>query len=174
MPRVTLNEYQSLPDVLSAEHFAFNLADVPGFGDGYPLLIKCIDANIPGFSNEAYEVPLHGMVRNFRGRRMYPRSLAVSFIEDTTLGTLSALRGWMEQIVGTQSNTSVGGVADYGVTATLTIFDQAGNTVDEIQFINTFLQDVPDIQVTGESSALLRVTATFRYDYPRFSSVEIR
>lgn len=174
MPRVSLSDYMSLPDILSTEHYAFNLSDVPGVGDSYNLLIKCVDCNIPGFSTESYEVPLHGMVRNFRGRRMYPRTLAVTFLEDTTMDTLTSLRIWMEQIVGSETNTSIGNSADYEVTGTLTIYDQAGNDIDEIQFLNCFLQDVPDIQMTGESSTAMRVSTTFRYDTVRYRGVEAR
>jgi len=174
MPRITLSEVQSLPDILSTEHYVFNLGDIPGVGDSYPLAIKCVDANIPGFSTESYEVPLHGTVRRFRGRKMYPRSLAVTFIEDSTLHTLLTLRQWMEQIVGSESQTSIGGVADYSTLATLTLFDQAGNEVNSLEFINCFVQDVPDTQVTGESSTAMRITATFSYDYVRFSGTDMR
>jgi len=173
--RVQLNDIETLPDILSTEHFALNLGALPGTSeDGTKLLLKCVDANIPGFSTENYEVPLHGVVRNFRGRKMYPRSLAVTFVEDSTMNTLNQLRNWMEQIVGYNTNTSIGGIADYAVTALLTIFDQAGRTIDEIRFINTFIQDVPDVQVTGESSTAMRVTCTFKYDYVIYSGVTIR
>jgi hypothetical protein len=174
MARVQLQEFQNLPDILSSEHFSFNLGTIPGIGDSYSLLLKCLDCNIPGFSTESFDVMLHGMQRAFRGRRMYPRTLAVNFVEDSTMATLNALRSWMEQIVGTNSNTSIGGIAQYGVNATLTIYDQAGNDIDSINFINCFVQDVPDVQVTGESSTLMRVAATFKYDYPEYQGVQIR
>jgi hypothetical protein len=174
MARVQLSEVENLPDILSSEHFTFNLAEIPGSGDAYSLLLKCIDCNIPGFSTESYEAMIHGVVRNFRGRKMYPRTLAVTFVEDSTMDTLNSLRNWMEQIVGTNSNTSIGGIADYGVLATLTVYDQAGNDIDSIDFINCFVQDVPDVQVTGESSTLMRVTATFKYDYVQYRGVSIR
>jgi hypothetical protein len=174
MARVTLDEIMGLPDILSSEHFSFNLTEVPGVGDSQDLLLKCMDCNIPGFSTESFEVMLHGMTRNFRGRKMFPRVLAVTFVEDTLMNTLNDLRIWGEQIVGTQSNTSIGGIKDYAVTATLTIYDQAGNDIDFIEFINCFVQDVPDTPVTGESSTLMRATATFKYDYPRYRGVNMR
>jgi hypothetical protein len=173
--RVQLNDIETLPDILSSEHFALNLGAVPGFGgDGRDLLLKCIDANIPGFSTESYEVPLHGVVRNFRGRKMYPRSLAVTYVEDSNMQTLNTLRVWMEQIVGANTNTSVGGIAQYSVSAVLTIFDQTGRVIDEVRFINLFIQDIPDVQVTGESSTAMRVTCTFKYDYVIYSGVTLR
>lgn len=174
MARVQLSETQSLPDILSSEHFTLQLGNIPGVGDSYPLLLKCLDTNIPGFSTESYEVMIHGSVRNFRGRRMFPRTLAATFVEDSTGETLASLRTWMEQIVGTNSNTSIGGIADYSTESLLTVYDQAGNPVDQITFINLFLQDVPDVQVSGESSTVMRVTATFKYDYPRYNGVSIR
>lgn len=174
MARVTLAEVENLPDILSTEHFGFNLGNVPGSGDGYQLLLKCLDCNIPGFSTESFDVMIHGMQRAFRGRKMYPRTLAVTFVEDSTLNTLITLRNWMEQIVGTNSNTSIGGITEYGTNAVLTIYDQAGNGVDEITFVNCFVQDVPDVQVTGESSTLMRITATFKYDFPLYQNVQVR
>src|SRR5580765_6265272 len=113
--RVTLNEIETLPDILSTEHFLLNLGAIPGFGANDDLALKCVDANIPGFSTENYEVPLHGVVRNFRGRKMYPRVLAVTYVEDSYMRTLNSLRAWMEQIVGQNTNTSIGGIADYSV-----------------------------------------------------------
>lgn len=174
MPRITLSQIESLPDVLSSEHFTLQFGEIPNVGDGLQLMLKYIDCNIPGFSTEAFDVMLHGVQRGFRGRRMYPRSLACSFVEDSTMDTLNTLRQWMEQIVGTDSNTSVGGILDYAVPATLTIFDQAGNDIDSMNFINCFVQDVPDVQVTGESSTLMRITATFKYDYAQYRGVNIR
>jgi hypothetical protein len=174
MPRITLTQIQSLPDLLSSEHFTFNLGEIPNVGDGLQLMLKCVDCNIPGFSTEAFDVMLHGVQRSFRGRKMYPRTLACTYVEDSTMDTLNTLRSWMEQVVGTDSNTSVGGILDYSVPATLTIFDQAGNDIDSMDFINCYVQDVPDVQVTGESSTLMRVTATFKYDYIQYRGVNIR
>jgi hypothetical protein len=174
MPRIALNDIQNLPDILSTEHFTLQLGTIPGGGDSNGLMLKCADANVPGFSTENYEAMLAGTVRNFRGRKMYPRTLAVTFLEDSSMTTLNALRNWMEQIVGTNSNTSIGGIAVYSVNALLTIFDMAGNDIDEITFMNCFIQDVPDVQVTGESSTLWRVPATFKYDWISYNGVTIR
>ncbi len=174
MSVITLNQIESLPDVLTVDHYNFFLGTIPGGGDTTSLMLKCLDCVIPGVSNEAVEVQLSAHVRKFRGRKMFPRSMSVSFMEDITLDTLTKLRRWDQAIVGTNSATSIGNIAQYAVQPTLQVFDQKGSLVDSIQFVNCFLQDIQDIALNSESSGMARVTAMFSYDYPIYNGVVIR
>ena len=133
-----------------------------------------MDCVIPGMSNEAIEVQCSAHVRKFRGRKMFPRVMAVTFMEDITLDTLTKLRLWDQAIVGTNSATSIGNIAQYSVQPTLQVFDQKGSLADQIQFVNLFLQDIQDIALSSSSSTAAQVTAQFSYDYPIFNGVPIR
>ena len=170
MPRISLAQIQQLPDILSTEHFTFFLGSLPGGGDANGnLMLKCMEAVISGFGNTAFPVQLAGYVRNFRGMKTYGQdhSLNISYVEDTQMQTYYDLRNWNEQIVGTASGTSIGGVADYAVQeAYLTIYDQAGNQVDVLTFYNVILQDVQDVQISGsDQSTPMRLQVGFKFDY---------
>jgi hypothetical protein len=174
MPVISLSQVEALPDALTGDHYNFYLGTLPGAGDSTSLMIKCLDCVIPGVSNEPVEVQLSAHVRKFRGRKMFPRILTATFLEDITLDTLTKLRNWDQQIVGTNSATSVGNIAQYAVQPTLQVFDQKGSLTDSIQFVNLFLFDIQDINLSSESSQAVRVTAQFSYDYPIYNGVTIR
>ncbi len=166
MPRISLSDVQSLHDPISSEAYVLQLGTIPNsIGNDRELAIKCLNANMPGFSNEAFEVNLHSHVRNVRGRKMYPRTLAVTYIEDSTLHTTNLLRSWSEFIVGSQSGTSAGDIAQYSVTANLQVFNHQGTIIQDINFFHFFIQEVPDVQLTGESSTLMQIPVTFKYDH---------
>jgi hypothetical protein len=161
---ISFAQVEALPDPLLGDNFNFILGTVPLAGSTSPLIIKCADAIIPGFSNETQEMQVSGQVRKVRGRKMYPRTMSISFYEDITMNTLSILRNWHEAIVGSDSGTSIGNVADYSVLAMLQVFDQKNALVDQIEFVNCFINDVTDVSLSSESSQLVKVSAVFNYD----------
>lgn len=165
MARISLAQVRSLPDIIASDAFDLLLGSLPGAGDSGAMTIKCLNANIPGFSNEAFEVALHGHVVKFRGRKTYPRQLSVTFVEDATFDTLNKLRNWHETVVGTSSGDSGGDKADYSVTAALIVRNHKGEAINTMVFYSLWPQDVPDIQLSGESTQLMQVSVTFTYDY---------
>jgi hypothetical protein len=172
--RITLAEAQSIPDILSAENYRLNLGEIPNIGNAADLSIKCQTAVIPGRRNESFEASLGGYVRNFSGRNLWERTIAIGFVEDITMGTSYLLRGWLEQIRGTNSGTAIGNIADYSVSPELSIFDQAGNEVDVVQFFNFYIESLSDINLEVNSSQPIQIQATFRYDYCIFANTIIR
>jgi hypothetical protein len=161
---ISFAQVESLPDPLIGENFNLILGTVPLAGDTSPLIIKCADAIIAGFSNESQEMQVSGQVRKVRGRKMYPRTFSVTFYEDITMNTLQLLRTWHEAIVGSDSGTSIGNVADYSVLAMLQVFDQKNALADQIEYVNCFIQDVQDVSLSSESTQLVRVSCVFNYD----------
>ncbi len=170
MAIITFDQQESLPDPLTGDHFNFILGTVPIAGDTSPLIIKCADAIIPGFGNEAVEQNVSSHARKVRGRKTYPRTINITFYEDITLNTLKLLRNWHEAIVGSNSGASIGNIAQYGVLALLQVFDQANRVVDSIEFENCFIQNVQDTTLNSESTQLVRVSAEFSYDRPVFAN----
>lgn len=166
MARVSLSRVQSLPDIITTEAFELILGVVPNsIGNDERLVLKVLNANIPGFSNETYEVNLHSHVLKFRGRKMYPRTLAVTYVEDSQYHTMRILRNWHEYIVGTETSNSASDKAQYSVDADLVFYNQKGDEIDRNTFYNLFITDVPDVQVSGESSGLMQISVTFSYDH---------
>lgn len=165
MPRVSLTRVNSLPDIITNEAYELVLGVLPNsIGSDDRLILKCLNANIGGFSNETYEVPLHSHVLKFRGRKMYTRTLAVTYVEDAQFHTLRALRNWHEYIVGTDSSTSAGDKRDYSVDADLRFYNHKGELINTDTFRYLFINDVPDVPVSGESSTMMQISVTFSYD----------
>lgn len=168
--RINLNRIDSLPDFLTGDGFELLLGNLPSVGDSTNLTLKVLNTNIPGFSTEPVEANLHGFVKKQRGRKVYPRTLQVTYLEDTKFDTYNKLRGWMEFIVGSQSGTSAAyknsasGASSYAVNADLVIYDTVGREANRVTFWKMFLQEVGDVQISGENTALLQVSATFSYD----------
>ena len=173
MSRISQARVQALPDLISTEAFEFLLGTLPIAGAVPELTVKCLSTSIPGFSNEAYEANLHSHVRRFRGRKMYSRDLAATFLESYKSDTTTAFRSWHEYIVGTNSATSSGYIADYGINPDLVLYDMTGAEIDRISFFRFFLKESPDIQVTGESSTLMQMETTFSYDYWKSANTTI-
>jgi hypothetical protein len=169
MPRTSLAQIQQLPDLLSNEHFTFDLGQIPGNNIDAMMTIKVIDAVISGFGNSSFNVSLAGYTRNFRGVKTFgqEKTLSIVYAEDTLMNTYNALRNWDQQIVGTASGTSIGGIADYGISQCyLTIYDQAGNQLDVLTFYNVFILDVQDVQVTGQQQGnAMNIPVSFKFDY---------
>lgn len=164
MSRISFSEVAAVPDALDQVAFELLLGVVPLAGDSRHLTLKCQSVPIPGFSNERFTVNTHGHALNFRGRKMYPQTLAVQFYEDSNLDTLKALRIWHEYIAGTESNNSQDYRDGYTITAGLNVYDTTGAVAGTHAFEHFFPQDISDANLSGESSASVPISATFSYD----------
>lgn len=162
--RINLDRLNALPDFLTGEAFELLLGNLPSAGDSTNLTLKVLNTNIPGFSNEPVEANVAGFVKKQRGRKMYPRTLQVTYLEDVQFDTLNKLRAWHEFIVGSQSGTSAAYKQGYTINSDLVVYDTVGRESNRVTFWKMFLQEVGDVQVSGENSSLLQVTATFSYD----------
>lgn len=166
MARINLDRVMSTPDIISTEAYEFILGTIPNsVGNDERMVIKAINASLPGISNQSFEVAMHGFVRNFRGRKDYPRTLAVTYVEDKEFHTLRMLRNWHEFVVGTNSANSSGDNIDYTVNPDLVLYNGLGEEINRDTFYRLYPQDIPDVPVSGESSAAMQITCTFRYDY---------
>lgn len=172
MPRITLSQVQSLDDIIMTDAFEFLLGNVPGGGNTQNLTLLCRSAVVAGNSNEAQEVALHGYVRKFRGKKMFPRTLAVTYSETVNFEAHRILRNWLEYCAGTSSGNSQGYSNDYSVTAEMRIYDTTGALVDTTTYYKVFPQEIQDVQTQGDSGTPLEVSATFNYDYQESSNTE--
>ena len=95
---------------------------------------------------------------------MYTRTLAVTFRERAGMPIYKALKGWDEFIVGTESGNSGGYKPAYSINPTLLVYDAIGAITNTISFENFFIQELADIQLDGQSSQGMEISATFSFD----------
>lgn len=164
MSRISFEQVNSIPDVLDQSAFELVLGSIPIAGGSQDLTIKCQNVSIPGFSNEAFEAMMHGHVKRFRGRKMYPRQLSATFYEDSRFLTHTKLRQWHEFIAGSESNNSQGFQDEYSVVAELRVYNTVGDLISTNRIEGFFPQDVPDVQLDGSASQGVSVAVTFSYD----------
>ena len=172
MPRIALTDLFQLPDIMSGDAFYFVLTGIPGAtGNLRNLALKCLNVQIAGESNEKMTVPLASHQINFRGRRLQPQTLAVTYYEDQTMGTWLILKQWHEYIVGTLSGGSQGFKIDYAINGTLYTYNQINNNILITNYYNLFIQELPDLTHDGSSSTPMQVPVTMSYDYTDDSNV---
>ena len=163
--RPSLDRTNTLPDMLSGEAFELLMGSLPSGDDSDDLTLKVLNTSIPGFSTESMEVNLNSQVLRFRGRKMYPRSLSVTFVDDVTASTMNKLQQWGEFIVGTYTANSEGYKSDYSVHADLVLYDTTGSEVKRWTMWYFFLQDIGDTSLSSENTTAVNITATFSYDF---------
>lgn len=171
MAAFTNAQVQSLPDIISIDRFVMNFGAVPGTGNTLiPLSLKCIDAVIPGFGNQAFEVRVSGNQRNFRGQKMYQYIGQFTFVETVDLSALKTFRNWHEFVVGTNSGNSGGYIAQYAVNAVQQVYDTTGALADNATFYRMFPVEINDIQTNSSQSQAMMISAQMRFDYPVFAN----
>ena len=161
----TLSNVLALPDIIDAQKFILILGDIPGFGSANSLSFKVSSFSVPGTSNEAFDVNLPGGPLNFRGRRIYANSMSLTMYEDSKMETLRPLREWMEYIAGSETGASGGYIEDYSITAQLSQFDTTNKEVARYLIHRFYPNDIPEVSLSGESSAAMQVTCSFRMTY---------
>lgn len=182
--RVTYSDVLGLPDILSTDNFILYLkAPQPvitklgstTIADSIEkkMIIKCQSTSVPSFSNEAFDVSMHGFVLKQRGQKRYGgNTLSATFIEEANMETYKYLYAWSEVVVGTYTGKSEGykGKTSGGTNryssdeCYLEIFDTTGKSVDQIGFLGLFPQEIQDISLSVENSASVQVSATFSFD----------
>jgi hypothetical protein len=169
--RVSYSDLLTLPDVMDASAFILNLGSVPGTGDSRLLSLKCQTAVMPGFSNEKMTPTLHGYTLGFRGRKVYPQTLSIQYLETSDMSSHNILKRWHELVAGSESGNSASYKRGYSVLGELITFTTTGDVATRLRIESIFPNDVGDTSLSGESSAAMTLSATFHYD--RFTTVNI-
>ena len=173
MARIGWNQVNNLPDTLDTSAFKLLLGTIPNSGSSQQLTLKCQQASIPGFSNEAWESNLHGYVKKFRGRKMFTRTLSVTYIETVDGATYRQLKAWDEFIAGSRSGNSQGFQREYSVQSELVVYNTIGAIAKRINFDNMFIQELSDIQLDGTSSQSALVQVTLSFDMIRVAGIPL-
>lgn len=167
MSRITFEQYASLPDALDQTGFVVYFPSLPiGAGlSSEQLTLSCMNVSRPGQGNEAFEAAAHGHVRRFRGRKTYPRSLTITFLEVASpTSNYSILKAWDDFCVDPNTGNSGGYKAEYGRDVVIHTLDTVGNIIQVETIESVFPQDIPDVQMDGGSSSPVQISCTFSYD----------
>lgn len=164
MARISFEQVNAIPDILDQTGFELVMGSIPISGGTEDLTIKCQNVSIPGMSTEAWEAMMHGHVKRFRGRKVYPRQLSATFYEDSLFRTHAKLRAWLEFIAGSESGNSQGFQEEYSVTAELRVYNTVGDLIVVDRMEHFYPQDLQDVQLDGSSSQGVSVSCTFSYD----------
>lgn len=164
MARITYNQVNSVGDVLDQSAFEFLMGQIPGGGTTEDFTFLCQNVQLPGFSNEAFEVALHGFTIKYRGKKNFERTLAVTYVERSNMGFYRRLKAWDEYTTGTESGNSRGYKRQYSITSALRVYDTIGALASEHRIEGMFIQDLQSATLDGSSSAALQLSVSFSYD----------
>jgi hypothetical protein len=127
------------------------------------MKLRCKQAVLPGVQVEAALVALQGFEWNTRGRTMFSKTMAFTFI-DTAKGEIAnKIRQWKEIVVGTESGNGAY-KSDYACQARIRQLDVAGNVTLEMLVQDIWPTDIADLQLDGSASTLAEYQVTFSYD----------
>lgn len=173
MSRISYTEVASQPDAADQVAFEILFGSIPGVANSRPLSIACQSVQVPDSSNEAYTVTLHGHTRNFRGRRMNSNQMTATFIETSGHEIQQRLLTWKEYVAGFESGNSQGYLSDYSVLAQVVSYDTTGRVALRRNIEECFIQNVPEINHDGSSSAAIPINVTFKISRAYITSIPL-
>lgn len=160
---VTLNDVKSMGDPLRPYNFDLIIPNIPGGGDGNAMRIHLVNTSIPGFSSEVFSTKHHGFEIKHVGRGTFPRTLPVTYVEDSNLTILNSLRRWhrfqWEPNTGIQVPQAL-----YKTDGFLKLLDSDKSTKATYKLVGMFIQSVPDTAMGQSDSGPVNISVTFSYD----------
>jgi hypothetical protein len=166
--RTNLLDVLNIQDPLYGDNFELYFPTLPsgitGTKDSKGLRVQCKSASIPGISNEAQDLTIHGFKINAAGRTVFPGTLSVMFIETRTLNIQRTLKNWVNAVRDFRTQKSVGR-ANYATKGQFIVYDETGAPAGTIYLWNTFCAEVQDVNMDGSSANITEISATFRYDF---------
>lgn len=164
--KITRDEIQNLPDVLTNEAFVLLFDSIPGSSDGKRLTLQCKNCTIPALTNDTITIQLAGFQKRQSGTNTNGGKINCTFTETHDMAISSRLRTWMQYCRGTTTNSSIGYSEDYSRTATLTVFDTTGKEAATYTLYKVSPEEVSDVSLDSSASASpVEIACTFRYDY---------
>lgn len=152
-------------DIADVTRYLMLFGKIPGSTDSSGLTVKCYDTQAPGVVNQSYDVRMGGHAVNFRGAIDFGGHMSFAFYVDGNGDTLEQIQSWHERVVGTQSGNSAGYVDDYAVTATLCMFDSAGEEYCRYTIYRLYPTDIQAITLSSGGSQAVAVNVNCRFAY---------
>lgn len=154
----------AIPDPALSDNFQLNFPNIPTGENAIPLLMQCQQVSKPGVTVNNVEVQLFGHTAEHASNKVYSHDLAVTYVENRFLQIHKILERWANLIRGTQSQHGVYKL-QYARDAYLTVFDQMGKVISEYVVVNCWPSVVPETDFHGNSSDIITLACTFKYDY---------
>ena len=182
MGKVTLTEFQSLPDPLTSDLYEFVLGNIPGSsssnatsgggasasgikgGGAGALRIQCQTVSIPTKTVEAVTVDLAANTLMFAGRMTFDHSMSITFVENRKMDIFNTLNAWAEYC--RNKETQLGHYkADYSTTAELLVYDQIGTVIKTFKIYGLWINVIPEYAFDSSAANLITCASTFQFDY---------
>lgn len=178
MAKVTLTEFQGLPDPLTSDLYELVIGKIPGgassnagagggsssTGGANALRIMCQQVTVPTKTVENVEVALAANVLQFAGRMTFEHAMNITFVENRKMDIFNTLDTWANYC--RNKETQLGHYkADYSTTAELIVYDQMGKVIKTFQIHGLWINVLPEYQFDSSAANLITVGATFQMDY---------
>lgn len=167
MQSVQLVETTQVGDILDTSSYRFVIGQIPNSGGlGAGLDVQCTQAVYPGSTNETFAVQFSGGHElTYSGRRVFPKTLSLTYVEKTTMLVTTVFGGWLEYIRGTNTGNASGYKSAYALNGPkLYIFDLTGYNIDTITWYGLQITERPDITFEPSGQAAT-INITMAYDY---------
>jgi len=173
--RTTMTQILSIPDPLFSDNFELvfdnlpsTLIAMPGLVNvsaGAPFSIQCRTVAMPGISNEAQDLTLHGFKVRFTGRTIFSGQMQVQFVETKKLAIYNTLYSWVN--VARRFDTQTGSSKSvYAVPfSSLYLYDETGTQIQQYYIGNIWCESVQELNLDGSNATIVDVSATFSFDY---------
>jgi hypothetical protein len=168
VPRTNLSEILAVPDPLYSDNFELYFPVLPaGVGAGPAitgLRVQCKSATIPGITNEAQDITMHGFKISTAGRTVFQNTMSVVYMESNSLIIQRTLRNWVNVVRDFRDQISLG-KAGYTKNGELIVYNEMGVKITSYVLFNCFCSEVQDVNMDGTGANLIDINATFRYDF---------
>lgn len=164
MGRSSLTDVLSLQDPAVSWNFDLFLPSIPGSSDTKDLTFKCMTTDLPGMGIEAVETPLHGVVLNYAGRKIYTHTLNATFMETADYMTREKFRRWSESIRSWPNNSGTLAAA-YKVSAQIVVYNDIPSVVRTCNVAGFWPETINEVALDGGASNLVTLQIGFRYDF---------
>jgi hypothetical protein len=163
MARTSLQNVQSVKDVLQTWNWDVFFPTIPGVSDTRPFSYKMISASVPGSVIEPVKLESHGVQLNFAGRRTWSGTWEATVVESRDNSSRALLVAWMEYQRSWVANSG-NYKADYAVTGELVLYDDIPKEVANIWMYGMFPSTIGDATLDN-TSGIVQYAVTFSYDY---------
>ncbi len=165
MPKPSLVEILSLPDVLLQDNFDmyFTYSPVLSETEVRDLRLRCMSTSMPGRTMEAAQVMVFGYTVNFAGRNTTTQTFTVNYVETRNLVVNRTLKRWTDLC---RSKITGHGVSKqyYAGRAIIVLYSEGGAVAGELELINVWPETIPEVQLDGSSTGIIQLSASFKFD----------
>lgn len=167
MPKSTLTEIFSLPDVLLQDNFDLLFTSTPpqvmNDGEARQFRLQCMSTSLPGRTLETAPVSLFGQEIHFAGRNTTTHTFNATFVETRRMYILRVLDRWIDLC---RSKETGHGVSKqyYAGRAELILWSEGGQEAGRMEIINIFPDTLPEVPMDGAATGIIQLAATFKFD----------